>query len=384
MVNPNRASDLRLAIISDAAPERNGVGAYYQDLAEHLRGLGAQVRLICPRFRGGHWHGGLSMPLPGDPTQRFLIPNPGLIRRRLKRLQPNAVIIPTPGPYGMLGLLLARQSGACLIIGFHTHFERLAALNDGWKLRASIAQGYLNACNRTLFKHGDLVLANSTEMVEVARTIGARHAALMGTSIPKRLLDSPPQPLELPFKRVLFAGRLAPEKNLEALVDAARALPGLAFRVAGDGPLRDWLLDQSNRLDNLDYVGWVHRRQIQPLIDATDVLVLPSTVESFGTVALEAMARGRLVLVSAECGINSWEALKPGLFRMQPGETLAQALSRLGEQSPDALRAQASAAHAAAQRLNDSNLSHWLNVLLEGEQRGLEGISVPPASGAGS
>ncbi|HBG96736.1 MAG TPA: glycosyl transferase family 1, partial [Chromatiaceae bacterium] len=58
------ASKLRVAIVSDAAPERNGVGAYYRDLAEHLKALGGRVDLISPRYRAGKWYGGLALPLP--------------------------------------------------------------------------------------------------------------------------------------------------------------------------------------------------------------------------------------------------------------------------------------------------------------------------------
>jgi glycosyltransferase involved in cell wall biosynthesis len=118
----------------------------------------------------------------------------------------------------------------------------------------------------------------------------------------------------------LFAGRLAPEKNLGAVVEAAEALPEMRFMVAGDGPLRQWLTTQAERLPNLEYIGWVKRPRILPLIDDVDALVLPSTVESFGTIALEAMARGRLVVVSSQCGILSWNLLKRGLFQMREDE----------------------------------------------------------------
>ena len=35
---PSDTSDLRVAFLSDSLPERNGTGAYYYDLAAHLRG----------------------------------------------------------------------------------------------------------------------------------------------------------------------------------------------------------------------------------------------------------------------------------------------------------------------------------------------------------
>jgi glycosyltransferase involved in cell wall biosynthesis len=367
---------LRIAIVSDAAPERNGVGAYYRDLAEHLKSVGVRVDLISPRFRGGHWYGGLPLPLPGDPTQRFVLPSLPLVMRRMARLRPDVVIVPTPGPFGMLGMVLAKRWHARLVVGFHTHFERLAELNDDWVLRGKVAQAYLNTCNRALFHEGALVLANSEEMLDIARSIGAKRVGLMGTPIPKVFLDTPPQPLRHGVHRVLFAGRLAPEKNLGAVVDAAAALPEVQFQVAGDGPLRAWLQEQTERLTNLHYVGWVKRQQIMPLIDGADVLVLPSTVESFGTIALEAMARGRLVVVSSECGILSWESLERGLFQIHPNETLADTLARVRALDHAILQRKADIARDGARELNARNLRHWLRVVRDEDAGGADDVSV--------
>ena len=357
------AAGLRVAIVSDAAPERNGVGAYYRDLAEHLEAVGARVELISPRFHGGRWYGGLAMPLPGDPTQKFLFPWPKLVTRRMARTQPTAVIIPTPGPFGMLGMFLAKRRGARLIVGFHTHFERLTELNGHGGLFAGLAQWYLSGCNRKLFREADLILANSKEMVEVGREIGAEHIDLMGTSIPRRFLDQPLVPLGPRLQRVLFAGRLAPEKNLQAVVAAAEALPDLQFQVAGDGPLRPWIQEQAARLGNLEYSGWVRRSRILPLVDGADALVLPSTVESFGTVALEAMARARIVIVSTQCGILSWAHLERGLFKMAADESLADTLSRVAALDPTLRERTARYAREAAVAINDENLRHWIAIL---------------------
>ena len=47
--------DLRVAVVSDATRERNGVGTYYADLVQQLRGQGATAELICPFDPGSGW-----------------------------------------------------------------------------------------------------------------------------------------------------------------------------------------------------------------------------------------------------------------------------------------------------------------------------------------
>ncbi|EGV32851.1 glycosyl transferase group 1 [Thiorhodococcus drewsii AZ1] len=357
------ARNLRVAIISDAAPERNGVGAYYRDLADHLRARGAHVALVAPRYRAGRWHGGLRLPLPGDPTQRILIPSWSLVEKRLKRLRPNVIVVPTPGPYGLLGMHLAGRLGVHLVVGFHTHFEALTNLFQDWGVRAHIANAYLRGCHRLLFSRSQVVLANSIEMVEVARSIGAKRVSLMATPIPKRFLDRAPSPTRPQIERILFAGRLAPEKNLDAVVEAARRLPDLEFVIAGDGPLREWLEQEAGELPNLTLVGWVKRTQILRLIDSVDALVLPSRVESFGTIALEAMARARPVLVSGACGILSWDILSGGIFTIREDEHLADALLRLRQLDAASLQNTTEMAREAAGIINQRNLQHWLALL---------------------
>lgn len=357
------APELRIAVLSDAAPERNGVGAYYSDLADHLQAAGARVELVSPDCQAGRWSGGLRLPLPGDPTQKIIVPSPWHVGHRIKQLRPHVVIVPTPGPFGMLGMYLAQRNGAALVVGFHTHFESLTTLFHGWGIGGTIANGYLNACHRLLFRQSNLVLANSSDMLSIAQSMGARRVDLMATPIPRHFVDQPPVPPRPTIERVLFAGRLAPEKNLEAIVEAAQHLPDIAFLIVGDGPLRPWIEDQAKRLPNLSHSGWVSRDEVMTLIDGVDALLLPSTVESFGTIALEAMARARPVLVSPACGILSWNQLNDGLFRINAGEPLFAALARLRDLDPTIRERTAQRGRAAAQALDARNLSHWLRVL---------------------
>ena len=348
-----------VVIVSDSLPERNGVGAYYWDLLGLLEDAGCSATMICPSEQRPTL---LRFPLPGDPTQRIWIPSIFRFRRVMKQYRPKTIIVATPGPYGLLGAWWARRLGAKLIVGFHTHFSGVTDLYQNRFLRA-FSRFYFSIADRILFRYGDLVLANSEAMVDLARSLGAREVGVMGTLLPGDSLRAPSPPATGEFRRVIFAGRLAPEKRVQTVIDAARELPGIEFTIAGDGPLKQDVEQQAAGIPNLEYLGWVSRERLLAGMDRADLLVLNSVVESFGTVALEAMARERLALVSSTCGIVEWPDLVDNLYQVGDGESLADAIRRIAALPPESRAATAQAARRAALRLNRGSLLHWHDVI---------------------
>lgn len=322
------ASPHRVLIISDAAPHRNGVGAYYADLIEQLQSSVEKTELLSPTVCEGEWKGGWSIPMPGDTTQRLILPNWLSIEKKIEEFKPTVIVVPTPGPFGLIAAIAAKRHAVTLVVGFHTWFEKLSHLYWG-RVQGNLTQAYFEYSHRLLFKLADHVFANSTEMIEIAKQQGAVDAQLMGTPVAQRFLREPLGKAPIQLQNFLFVGRLAAEKNLSHIIDAARVHPHLSFSIAGDGPEKAWLLEQSRNLPNLHYLGWIGRDQLHSVMDQHDALMLPSSVESFGTVALEAMARQRFVIVSNPCGISEWEEFRPGLSVMNANEPLSDALSRL-------------------------------------------------------
>ncbi|MGD8309060.1 MAG: glycosyltransferase [Chromatiales bacterium] len=359
---PANASDLRVVILSDAAPERNGVGAYYHDLVANLDSEVGCIELISPHHGRRAWHSWLSLPLPGDSTQKLCLPAVRGIGRRVRAARPQVLVAPTPGPYGLLAAYLSRRLRIPLVVGFHTHFHRLSHLY--WnRVVGGINRSYFDVSNRLLFRSASLVVANSRDMIAEAERIGTPATELVGTPLPRDFVETPPARLSGRVGRVLYAGRLAAEKNLGSVIQAARALPDIAFAVAGDGPQRDLVASAAARLPNLAYLGWLSRERMRSALDAADMLVLPSHVESFGTVALEAMARARIVMVSHGCGIADWPGLSRGMVTLGEDEPLAAGIRRIAGLDPAVLRRKADTARTAALELNEWNLRHWLDLL---------------------
>ncbi len=105
--------------------------------------------------------------------------------------------------------------------------------------------------------------------------------------------------------KVLFAGRLSKEKGLPLLLEAcgqvrAKGTP-LQLVVAGDGPLRSWVVDQSAARPWLRALGSVDHRDLMDLMVHCDLVAIASIYEGLPTVLLEALSVG-VPVVSTDVG----------------------------------------------------------------------------------
>lgn len=355
------ATTARVALFSDSFPERNGAGAYYFDLAPELESQLSALRMFQPTVKKRLLQ--LALPLPGDPTQKILTPNVFRIRREFRDLRPNLVIAVTPGPFGLLGLALAKGAGCRFVTAFHTHFEGLVQLY-GNTLFFRFANFYLETINKILCRRSAAVLVNNSKLIPTVQRLGAERVEVIGTPLSQAFLGpalkAPPRGL----KQVLFAGRLAPEKNLSQVVEAAREHRDIAFILVGDGPLRGQLARETADLPNVRMTGWLDRVSLREEMDAANLLLLPSHMETFGTVALESMARGRPALVAASAGIHDWPQLQPALFRIEEGSSLADAIASLKDLPPQEWDALAQKARAAAEGLHRQTVAQWVDLVV--------------------
>jgi glycosyltransferase involved in cell wall biosynthesis len=143
--------------------------------------------------------------------------------------------------------------------------------------------------------HGGPVLA-------VTDDLGSRLRAIAPSAdvrvVPPQGADVEPQPFGLADPlRVLFVGRLVPEKGIDTLAAAwpavRAAVPGATLEVVGDGPLRPLLRDVG---PGVELRGALPTDRVAARYGHAAVVVMPSRRDAFATVALEAMARGRAVV----------------------------------------------------------------------------------------
>jgi len=132
----------------------------------------------------------------------------------------------------------------------------------------------------------------------------------------------------------LYAGRLSPEKRIDVLVRAARDLRDAEIIVAGTGPAGPPLKDMARGVP-VRFLGAVSREDMPLLINAADVVVLPSEYEGLPTLALEALACGKPVVATPVGAIPDLVVEgKTGWLLLDVGE-LARVLNRALPQAED-------------------------------------------------
>ncbi len=131
---------------------------------------------------------------------------------------------------------------------------------------------------------------------------------------------------------VLTLARLAQQKGIGYLIEAASQVPEALFAVAGDGPERAALeakVEACGLRGRVVFLG--HRRDVPELLASCDAFVLPSLYEGLPVSVLEAMAAGRPVIATRIGGTD--EAVKDGVtgLLVPPADpaALAQAIHRL-------------------------------------------------------
>ncbi|MBI5221300.1 MAG: glycosyltransferase [Candidatus Magasanikbacteria bacterium] len=119
-----------------------------------------------------------------------------------------------------------------------------------------------------------------------------------------------------------YIGRLAPEKGVEYLLQAAEFLSGIKFKVAGSGPSQKYLQDliEKNKLSNVELVGQKNGQDLQNFILQSRLLVVPSVWhENAPMSVVEAKAHSKVVVAFAMGGIS--EILPPELL-VKPKDVL--------------------------------------------------------------
>ena len=268
---------MRIAIVTDAwFPQVNGVVRTLAAVSGELVRRGHDVKVLSPEGRR-------TLPMPLYPEIRLALTGSKALGREISAFAPDALYIATEGPLGWAARKHCRRNGIPFTSGFHTRFADYLALRFPWPGLAEASWSML----RRFHAASETVLVPTRSIAKDLEARGFGNVTVWTRGVNHTLFrprERDAADLERPIS--LYAGRLAPEKNIEAFLGLD--LPGTKL-VIGDGPQRAEL---EKRFPDSVFLGFRFDEELARMMACADVFVFPSLTDTFGLVMLEAMACG--------------------------------------------------------------------------------------------
>jgi glycosyltransferase involved in cell wall biosynthesis len=297
---------MRLAVVTETyPPEINGVAMTIAHFVEGLRARGHDLQLVRPRQARGEPSSDADVLIRGLPIPRYPHLKMGLpAQRALLKLwslkRPDVVHIVTEGPLGWSALRIARKLKLPVTSDFRTNFHAYSShYGIGWLKKPIFSylrkfhNGTLCTMVPTAALARDLEGMGFTNLRVVARGVDTARFDPAKRSEALRLSwrASPDAPV------AIYVGRLAAEKNLDALVMAWAAMRArrrdMRLVLVGDGPMRNKL---EERLPDAIFAGQQRGARLAEYYASADIFLFPSITETFGNVTAEAMASGLTIV----------------------------------------------------------------------------------------
>ncbi|MCX8058049.1 MAG: glycosyltransferase [Spirochaetes bacterium] len=252
-----------------------------------------------------------------DIYKTFEVKFPSIMKiiKEVYDMNPDEIIISTPGPVGLTGLLLSKILNIPSKMVFHTDFSKEASEILGDKKISDIIDYIL----KIIYNLSDHILVNTYEYIKILKDKGFNSDKMSlfrrGIDLSKfykinkennKMINN----LEIKNNDfiLLYTGRISKDKNLDFILEVFEELKNskylkekditLKFIIAGDGPYLDELKNKYKSFREIYFLGKIENKNLPELYSLANLFVFPSVTDTFGMSVLEAQACGLPVLTS--------------------------------------------------------------------------------------
>lgn len=302
----------RILWLTDTLTDLNGVSMTLQTIGKLAEEKGYDIRIMSSLSAEQQRDDIPNTTLVIPPLYSFQLPHyedldinvPSVLRmlKQVYEYNPDEIYISTPGPVGVLGLLIGRLLGTEVKGIYHTDFTMESAAIIAEPAVSNMIEQY----SRWFFNQFDTLLVPTGEYMQLLKERGYRYRHMELFRRGLRTEQFKPLELNKPATtkkaKLLYVGRISKDKNLDFLLQVYRQLKTLysdiSLTLAGTGPYMKDLQDDCFDLPGVNFVGQVDYRELPKLYNEHDLFMFPSVTDTFGMVVLEAQACGLPALVS--------------------------------------------------------------------------------------
>lgn len=333
---------MRIAIFTDTFyPQINGVTNTLGKITRYFGENNMEYKIFAPKYDDGDdlsTERFYSLKFLLYPDCRIALPNIFRITQTLRDFKPDLIHLMTEFNMGVTGLHYGKKYNIPTISNYSTNFSQYT---DYYKLDF-LKQGIWDYL-KWFHNQNNITLCPSCESQKLLDQHGISNTAIFSRGIdsqkfnPSYRSDSLRKRLGVGNKTAfLYVGRVSFEKDMDVLCESYKNLKnkygsGISLIITGEGPY----LDKCRAIFPPDtiFTGFKRGMELSELYASADIFVCPSSTETFGNVALEAMASG-LPVIGADAG-GLKEIIthrKNGLkFRARNADELAACMTELVE-----------------------------------------------------
>lgn len=265
---------MKIMIVTDAwRPQVNGVVRTLESTQKQLINLGHNVQMLTPE-------GSRTIPCPTYPEIPLVLSPYSKVEMAFDSFVPDAVHIATEGSLGWAARRHCKRAGLHFTTSFHTRFPEYI------QARTHLPKGPIYRVLRRFHSLARRVMVNTQSMEHRLLLNGFKNLKKWSRGVDTELFRPLPRSFSTSKPKLLYVGRVAVEKNLEAFlnlqIDSVKI-------VVGDGPQ---LLNLKRKYPEVLFAGAKTGEDLVYFYAMADVFVFPSLTDTFGLVMLEALACG--------------------------------------------------------------------------------------------